>query len=92
MMKNINILKEKAKQASVPVIYIHNSDDDFMKPGSRKWQLHKIIKPEAEYLLVNRTYSSSFRETDQMPIHLFQRMPVMWSNVIIINVNSRGLY
>ena len=64
MLKNIKKLVEKAKQANVPVIYIHNYDKDFVPLNSRKWELSPYIKPEGEYLHVNKEYSSAFRQTN----------------------------
>ncbi len=64
MLANINLLAEKAHQASAPVVYIQHSNDKFLKYGSDLWKFHPEIKPQSGDLHFHKLHGNAFIETD----------------------------
>ncbi len=65
LLKNIKKLIEKAKKSNRPVIFAQRTtDDEKFKEGSAGWQIKEEIRPEGEYLGVNKKDGSAFRDTN----------------------------
>ncbi|MBN2044797.1 MAG: isochorismatase family protein [Anaerolineales bacterium] len=68
MLANINALVEKAHQAAAPVVYIQHSNNQGFQPGSRGWQLHQAIQPQAGDLHIDKLQGNAFAETELAPM------------------------
>jgi nicotinamidase-related amidase len=63
VIKNINVLVDKARSEEVPVVWVQHADDD-LKPGSEEWQyVPELVRSEAEPL-VHKNYGDAFEATD----------------------------
>jgi nicotinamidase-related amidase len=62
VVANINSLVEKARQQSVPVVWVQHNDDDLHR-GSEDWQIVPELSPDNAEPLVEKNYSDSFEET-----------------------------
>ena len=64
VIKNINMLVDKARTERVPVIWVQHSDDGGLKEGTEAWEyVPELVRTEAEPL-VHKTYGDSFEATD----------------------------
>lgn len=65
MLKNIQLLLEKARQNKLPVVYVqHNKEDSPFASGSPSWQIHPAIAPLAGEPVVHKTFCDSFYKTN----------------------------
>jgi nicotinamidase-related amidase len=62
VVANIGSLVEKARQESVPVIWIQHSDEDLAK-GSDDWRIVPELTPRDAEPLVEKNYGDSFEDT-----------------------------
>jgi len=62
VVANIERLVEKARAATVPVVWVQHSDEGLVK-GSDAWQIVPELHPAASEPLVQKTYGDSFEAT-----------------------------
>jgi nicotinamidase-related amidase len=63
VVANINTLVRKARDESVPIVWVQHSDEDMPK-GSDSWEyVSELTREEAEPL-VHKTFGDSFEDTD----------------------------
>ncbi len=53
---------ERAREASVPVMWVQHADDD-LAYGSPGWQLVSALKPAANEAVIHKNFNSSFEQT-----------------------------
>jgi len=63
VLKNINLLIDRARQVGVPVIFIQHSNDNTLIKGSDAWQLHPEIQPMESETLIHKRHGNAFIET-----------------------------
>lgn len=63
VVANILMLTEKARAASVPVVWVQHNDPG-MTPGSDGWALVPELSRAESEPLVHKSYGDSFEETD----------------------------
>jgi nicotinamidase-related amidase len=64
VVANIATAVDKARAASVPIIWVQHSDDENLTIGSSAWEyVPQLSRTEAEPL-VAKTYADSFEDTD----------------------------
>ena len=63
VVANIASLVEKARGASVPVIWVQHSDEGLDK-GSDNWQIVPELKPDDSDPHVDKSYADSFEDTN----------------------------
>ena len=62
VVANIAGLVEKARDASVPVVWVQHNDDGLAK-DTEEWEIVPELKPEATEPLVHKSYGDSFEDT-----------------------------
>lgn len=62
IIPNIARAVKRAREASVPVIWVQHSDGDLVK-GSPDWQLVLELVPRADEPIVHKSFESSFEDT-----------------------------
>lgn len=62
VIRNINSLVAKARDAETPVIWVQHSDD-YMEIGSDAWQIVADLQPMTNEPLIRKKFRSSFEET-----------------------------
>ena len=68
ILKNINTLITAARVAGSPVIFIQHSNENSLAYGSRDWQLHPEIQPQAGEMLIHKRLGNAFEKTDLHPV------------------------
>jgi len=65
VLDRINILTEKARASSTPVIYVQHDGKTGgpLETGSSGWQIHPTIKPKTGDLIIRKKASDSFFQT-----------------------------
>lgn len=63
VVANIKLAVEKARAASIPVIWIQHSDEDIIR-GSKEWEIVPELSPLPDEVIVEKHYRSSFIETN----------------------------
>jgi nicotinamidase-related amidase len=63
VIANINSLVERARAASVPVVWVQHESDD-LPPGSEPWEYVDELRRLDDEPLVHKAYGDSFEETD----------------------------
>lgn len=63
VLKNINVVVDKARAAGVPVIWVQHSDEE-MPINSEGWQIVSSLSPAAGEVKVFKTFRSSFEATN----------------------------
>jgi nicotinamidase-related amidase len=63
VVNNINTLVDRARAASVPVIWVQHGDDD-LPQGSEAWQYIDDLQRSDGESLVHKSYGDSFEDTD----------------------------
>jgi nicotinamidase-related amidase len=63
VVANVGNLVEKARQESVPVVWVQHSDDGMAK-GSDGWQIVPELVPDAAESVVHKLYGDAFEDTD----------------------------
>ena len=53
----------KARQAGIEIVYVRQNDEEFA-PGSPGWEIHPAVAPLADEKIVDKQYSSAFKDTD----------------------------
>jgi nicotinamidase-related amidase len=64
VIANINTVLDKARAASVPVIWVQHNDPDEMPIDSDGWQYVDELQRRDDEPLVHKQYGDSFEETD----------------------------
>lgn len=65
VLSNIKELIQKAREKSIPVIYVqHNEDNSDFQKGLKSWEIVDLIKPLKEDVIIHKTFSDSFKETN----------------------------
>jgi nicotinamidase-related amidase len=62
VIKNVCRTVERARAASVPVLWVQHSDED-LPQGSKQWQLVPELVPEPGEPLLHKHFNSSFEQT-----------------------------
>jgi len=62
VVANVGSLVEKARQEQVPVVWVQQTDDNFVK-GSDNWRIVPELTPDDAEPLVEKSYADSFEET-----------------------------
>jgi nicotinamidase-related amidase len=63
LLENILLLKDRARRAGAPVIYVQHANQGALKPGTDGWQIHPAVAPGPQDLLVHKTHASAFQGT-----------------------------
>ncbi|WP_431277101.1 isochorismatase family protein [Leifsonia poae] len=63
VVANIDSLVDKAREASVPVVWVRHSSDEIVK-GSEGWEIVAELSPDASEPIVEKIYADAFEETD----------------------------
>ncbi len=63
MLKNINLLVERAHLSGVPVIYVQHSAEKMLLKGTPGWQLHPALHPQPEDGRVCKLHGNAFEDT-----------------------------
>lgn len=63
VVDNINSLVDRARSASVPVIWVQHASDE-LPQGSEAWQYVDQLQRRDDEPLVHKAYGDSFEETD----------------------------
>lgn len=63
VVANIGGLVEKARQESVPVVWVQHSDQE-LERGSESWRIVPELEPEASEPLVEKNFGDSFEATN----------------------------
>jgi nicotinamidase-related amidase len=63
VVANIGSLVAKARQASVPVVWVQHSDDGLAR-GSEEWRIVPELAPADAEPLVEKNYGDSFEDTN----------------------------
>ncbi|RJQ78904.1 isochorismatase family protein [Amycolatopsis panacis] len=67
VVANVRVLVEKARQARVPVVWVHHSDEELIK-GTTAWRsVPELVRAEAEPL-VEKEYGDAFEDTVLEPV------------------------
>ncbi|MBN2355941.1 cysteine hydrolase [candidate division KSB1 bacterium] len=64
LLKNINDLIDRARRASVPVIFIQHSNKSYLAEGSDAWQLHPEIQPLRAEIIIHKQHGNAFKDTN----------------------------
>ena len=62
VVRNVADLVERARQASVPVVWVQHSDDE-LERGSDAWHIVPELSPSDGEPLVEKNYGDSFEDT-----------------------------
>jgi nicotinamidase-related amidase len=63
VVANVGSLVEKARQESVPVVWVQHSDEEGLAKGSDAWRIVPELAPGEAEPLVEKTYGDSFEAT-----------------------------
>jgi len=63
LLKNIQDLVDCAHLRGALVIYVQHSSEKVLPWGSKEWQLHPSLRPQAEDLLIHKQHGNAFEET-----------------------------
>ena len=63
VLGNIRSLVDRARTASVPVVWVQHEDDD-LERGSDGWQLVPELQPASDDVRIEKRYGDSFEATD----------------------------
>ncbi len=64
VLDNINTLREKAKDADQPVIYIQHTGSGLWRINSASWQIHEAIQPASGDYVVQKSAINAFGSKD----------------------------
>ena len=62
-LQRVGILIEQARKKGIEVIYVRHKSDSLV-PGTKDWQIHEAVAPKEGEKIVEKTYPSSFKDTD----------------------------
>ena len=62
VVANVGAVVEKARRAQVPVVWIQQTDENFVK-GSEKWRIVPELTPNDDEAHIEKAYADSFEET-----------------------------
>lgn len=63
VVANINTLVDRARTASVPVVWVQHTSDE-LPTGSERWEYIDALRRHDDEPLVHKVYGDSFEETD----------------------------
>lgn len=63
VLKNINLLLDRARSSETPVIYVQHNEPVYMEPGMPEWQIHSAIAPRAGETVIEKESPDSFHKT-----------------------------
>lgn len=63
VVSNINTLVDRARTASVPVVWVQHTSDE-LPTGSERWEYIDALQRHDDEPLVHKAYGDSFEETD----------------------------
>jgi nicotinamidase-related amidase len=61
---NIASLVDKARSASVPLVWVQHSDDNNLRQGTEGWQYVPELKQDESEPVVHKRYGDSFEDTE----------------------------
>ena len=62
-LQRVGILIEQARKKGIEVIYVRHKSDRLV-PGTEDWQIHEAVAPKEGEKIIEKTYPSSFKDTD----------------------------
>ncbi len=62
-LQRVGILIEQARKKGIEVIYVRHKSDRLV-PGTKDWQIHEAVAPKEGEKIIEKTYPSSFKDTD----------------------------
>ncbi|MGE5676638.1 MAG: isochorismatase family protein [Pseudomonadota bacterium] len=62
LLGNINMLIEKSRDRSIPVIFIRHTNTSFLQENSDSWQIHPTLRAKVDDYYFNKEHSSIFDE------------------------------
>ena len=62
-LQRVGILIEQARKKGIEVIYVRHKSDSLV-PGTKDWQIHEAVAPKEGEKIIEKTYPSSFKDTD----------------------------
>jgi nicotinamidase-related amidase len=62
VVANVGTLVEKARQEQVPVVWVQQTDDNFVK-GTDNWRIVPELSPDDAEPVVEKNFADSFEET-----------------------------
>ena len=62
-LQRVGILIEQARKKGIEVIYVRHKSDSLV-PGTEDWQIHEAVAPKEGEKIIEKTYPSSFKDTD----------------------------
>ncbi|MBN1265153.1 MAG: cysteine hydrolase [Anaerolineales bacterium] len=62
IIRNINLVVDKARSRGVPIIWVQHTDEDLVQ-GSPEWQLASGLSPTDGEARIEKRYNSSFEDT-----------------------------
>jgi nicotinamidase-related amidase len=63
LLKNINILEERARSTDSTIVYIQHENDTTFKYNTPEWNLNKGLTPDSKDILIRKKEGNSFFET-----------------------------
>ncbi len=63
LLKNINMLMERARRAKAPVVIVQHSNENLLKEDSPDWLLHPALVMHETDLHIRKRHASSFEKT-----------------------------
>ena len=62
-LQRVGILIEQARKKGIEVIYVRHKSDRLVS-GTEDWQIHEAVAPKEGEKIIEKTYPSSFKDTD----------------------------
>ena len=63
VLSNINLLLDRARSSSTPIIYVQHNEQGTMEPGMPLWQIHPAVSPHEGEPIIQKESPDSFYET-----------------------------
>ncbi|MFX0022360.1 MAG: cysteine hydrolase family protein [Candidatus Hermodarchaeota archaeon] len=81
LIKNIQTLLRKAREAKIPVFYIQHNDPkgQRLENGTENWEIHSEIEPKDKDIIIQKKFPDSFLETlldDELKKHKIKRLVI----------------
>lgn len=62
-LNQLEAFVQQTRDAEIEVIYVRHNDDN-MKNGTIEWQIHHQIAPQNGEKIIDKTFASSFKDTE----------------------------
>ncbi|MGD8399630.1 MAG: cysteine hydrolase family protein [Bacillota bacterium] len=63
LLQNIGVLIQRAHSLAKPVVYVQQTDNNNLKPGTPLWEIHPYIQPERHDLVISKRFPDAFLNT-----------------------------